>query len=664
MDACELHADITVSSVYYNGSSRQNPDGTYYPGDAFAYRVEHWYGTAPYGSCIDYSYWLEVGSDATRYGSSTSGVIEISDGARIGQHTIRFHQSIVHLICIPLGEDSICYKLRYSKSTSYTYTVADPAFRVHLSKIQLMDGDGFMAMNRDGTYYIGDPIAILHTSHYRFKDERIGTLRVVVEREYDDMHIAYEYNCMRESCDHRVGYEEYSSTVDLGYGDGVTLYDTSRSSPSTHTIVYTIRLINIDKVIATSSVSIDVKIVRYIPVYHHYVYLMLNDDAPWSYNKSIAIALHYHGSRDDHDDTLIHPLRRSKINHYEHYIYMNHDMQVTHLTLDGVDAHGFNADTGAVLFEHAGYGKIVFSPVIEDDIRLPLYNLTLVTRLYSINFAGHDTMEVINTEYVYPLVRFSTSIEVTVYGSDGNIRYLPIEVEMHPLYGYLHDYIRSKVLHDTQHEMFAEMVIGDMYPRENHATGYGHMRMQVNYTSHHIPAYVLARYALLDIPLHIALDTLTPYRLKITAGDTMHVYDEYTFSFYRDYRIVINMDRDNRIEDISLVDGKIVFDVGERFGEVTGIVVNGVSYDPQRYCSSACMIPFHGRSAMVEVFNGWGGRAYAEVSDGSSDGGKKDGHGNYRALDRYVGEFLLVGTLALTLFTAYTILVGRRKHDM
>ncbi|SPC33652.1 protein of unknown function [Candidatus Nitrosocaldus cavascurensis] len=650
---CELYAEIRVSPLYHNGSIRQNPDGTYYAGDAFAYSVYHGYNNTDEGSCIDYSYWLEADSSAIIHGSSTSGIVEIKTDASIGIHAIRFQQRITHQICIMAMEDSICFKFRYSKSTVHTYTVVDPMLEVYLSKGQLIDGDGFVAMNRDGTYYIGDPVAIIHKSNYIFKNERRGTLHIVMEKRYDDITLAYEYNCLINQCRYNLAYEEYTSTLDLTYNDGVTIYRTNNSSPTPHTIIYDVKLINIDKVIAKRDVSIDIMLVRYRPVYHYYAYIVLNDDKPWSYNKSVAIALHYHGSMDD-DGKSIHPLRRSKLNHYEYTL--NDGIEEGYLNVTYTNAHGFNTKSKALIFEYEGYGKIVFSPIIDGEYR-PKSILTLNMKIYSADFANYDMLEVINVDYTYPLVRFSTRLDIFVYGSDGKIRDLPINVDMKPLGNYLHDYMRSKVIHDSAHETFAEMVIGDMYARDNHASSIGHLSMVINYTSHYIPESVLSRYNILDMPLYIALDTLTPYRMEITVGDVTKVYDEHTFSFYTNYIIIVNLEQDNKIEDILLQDNILEFRLDEKFGDISRIYVNGTLYDPKKYCTDSCIIPFYSNYAKVEIYNEWGGRAYAEVSE------QQGNEVRYvHDMSNHIQMALFVGVFMITLFAAYRIIVARRDN--
>lgn len=657
MGSCELYAEIKISSLYHNGSIRQNPDGTYYAGDAFAYDVYHGYNNATDGSsCIDYSYRLEVDGDAIIYGTDTSGVVEISADARIGIHTLRFQQSIIHVICSPIGEDIICIKFRYSKNTIHKFTVKDPMFEAHLSRNQLIDDDGFVAMNKDGTYYIGDPVAIMHKVNYGFKNERMGSLHVVIEREYYGMMLVHEYNCSQELCNYKLIYDRYTSTLDLVYGDGISVYSTNNSSPGTHTILYTLKLINIDKVIAIVHTSIDIALVKYMPVYHYHTYLVLNDDMPWSYNKSIAVALHYHGSMDS--DGNIYPMRRSKINHYEYSINtINKEIQIEHLRIVHVDAHIFNVERGALIFEHEDYGKIVFSPLIEDDnIGLLPTMIKLNIRLYSTNFAGYDRLEVISTDYIYPLVKFSTTLDVIAYGSDGSIKDVPVAVEVQPVGNLLHDYIMKKVINDSYHERFAEMVLEDMYARDNYADGIGHVNINIKYTSYHIPPYVLSDYDLFDIPLHIALDTLTPYRIKVTAGDVTRVYNGHSFSFYRNYKIIINMDQDNKIEDIKLKHDRLVFSMGEKFGDISRIVIDGVYYDPKKYCSDRCIVPFYGYSAKVEVYNEWGGRAYAEVTK------EEDNKFSYTYdMADYILEVMSAGILILTLLIAYKIIVGRRR---
>lgn len=649
---CELYAEIRVSPLYHNGSIRQNPDGTYYAGDAFAYNIYHGYRNADEGSCIDYSYWLEADASTIIHGSYTSGIVEIKTDASIGTHTIRFQQRITHQICIMVMEESICFKFRYSNSTIHKYTVVDPLLEVQLSKGQLIDGDGFVAMNRDGTYYVGDPVAIIHTTNYIFKNERIGTLHIVVEKRYYDITLTYEYNCLMKQCRDNFVYEEYALMLDLTYSDGITIYSTYDSSPTTHTIIYDVKLINIDKVIAKIDASIDIMLVRYRPVYHYYAYLVLNHDKPWSYNKSIAIALHYHGSMDD-DGKSIHPLRRSKLNHYE---YALNDIEKGYLNVIYASAHGYNTKSNALIFEYEDYGKIIFSPIIDGE-HISKSILTLNMKIYSADFAGYDMLEVINAEYTYPLVRFSTQLDIFVYDSDGKIRDLPISVNMKPLGSYLHDYMKSKVIHDSAHEIFAEMVIGDMYARDNHASSIGHLSMVINYTSHYIPESIASRYNVLDIPLHIAIDTLTPYRMEITVGDVTKVYDEHTFSFYTNYVIIVNMDQDNKIEDILLQDDILKFKLDEKFGDVSRIYINGTLYNPKRYCTDSCIIPFYSSHAKVEVYNEWGGRAYAEVIE------QQVNEVIYtHDINDHIQMVSFTGVFILALLTAYRIIVDRRGN--
>ncbi|MEM4392900.1 MAG: hypothetical protein QW557_03880, partial [Candidatus Nitrosocaldus sp.] len=94
----------------------------------------------------------------------------------------------------------------------------------------------------------------------------------------------------------------------------------------------------------------------------------------------------------------------------------------------------------------------------------------------------------------------------------------------------------------------------------------------------------------------------------------------------------------------------------KKFGDISRIVIDGISYESKRYCSDICVIPFYGYSANVEVYNDWGGRAYAEVVKG------EDNRLNYSYdMSSYILEVTFVGVFTLTLFIAYKIIVSRRR---
>ncbi len=648
---CNLYATITISSMYYNGSIRGNPDGTYYPGDTFKYNIEHGYNADP--SCSNYSYWIDV-TDASITGS-TSGILEIDSNAR-GVYSFIFNQSIMHTVCIMDKDNSYCYKSIYTNRVVYTYKVIEPQLDVRLDKIYLYDSDGFIAVNKDGTYYINDPIAVIHSINYRFKDDRIGTLRAVVDMEHG-MLLDYEYSCDMVRCEHSISSNKYYYTnLHFGYSDGVSVYiadDVGRSK-----MVYKITLLNIDKVIGHAYASIDVEVVRYAPVYNAYTYLVLNSDGEWAYAKDIAIALHYQGSKDD--DGYIHGLRRSKINANEYnaiaYMLSPNDAKEIDkgsLALKYALADNYNKESNAVLFDKEGYGKLVFSYSIEDKVLKYRYSsIALEIRLYSRGFAGYDNLMLLNVTYTYPAVRFSNILEVIVYDADGNIKDIPVSVSMRPLNSnYLHDYLRLKVINDSRDERFAEMVINDLYSKYNEGYGIGYVRMMVNYTSHYIPEYVVDHYnSILNIPLHIALDALTPYIIEVKVGDITKVYYEPTYSFYRDYRIVVNLD-EFRLVKARLTD-HLELIVDKRFGKIRSIYVNGSYYEPWLYCRDMqeyiCKIKIDNDSAYITLYNDWYGKARLSVV--------KDASGVASNYTSNYNPSILVIALTLTIFVAYRLL--------
>jgi hypothetical protein len=673
---CNLYATITILSVYYNGSIRNNPDGTYYAGDAFKYVIEHGYKEVmgEDESCSDYYYWLDV-KDASIIGSKTNGVLEIDSTAQ-GVYRFVFNQSIKHTVCF-MYENRICHSNTYINKTIYAYKVIEPNIDAKLSKVYLYDDDGFITVNKDGTYYINDPIAIAHSIYYRFKDDRIGTLKAIVNKEHDLLH-DYEYTCSKITCNHTLINNNYR-TIDhlhFGYNDGINVYIARDNSMlGKHKIIYKITLINIDKVIGYTYASIDAEVVRYEPVYHVYAYLVLNSEGEWAYAKDVALALHYHGSKDD--DGLIHELRRSKINanEYNTIAYMfnltdGKEIDKGSLMLKYAIADHYNKESNTLLFDKEGYGKLVFSYNIQDEALKHKYSsIALNIRLYSKHFGGYDNLMLSNVVYMYPAVKFSNILEVQVYDSHGNIKDIPVSLSLIPMYNhdyYLHNYLRSKVIHDSKHEKFAEMVMDDMYSKDNIGYGLGYVKMKVNYTSHYIPNYMIHDYgSLLDIPLHIALDAPTPYMINVKVGDLTKVYYEPTYSFYRDYKIIVNTDDDNyRLVKARLTD-RLDLMIDKRFGKITNIYVNDSYYKPELYCRDMpehymCNIyDIDSRLNAVDVilYNDWYGKASLTVIKDSDATKEYDGR---RINNNNLQATIIISSLALTIFIAYRLIRGMR----
>ncbi len=680
---CNLHATITISSAYYNGSVRNNPDGTYYAGDAFKYVIDHGYKEvmSEYESCSDYYYWLDV-NNASIIGSKTDGVLEIDATAK-GVYRFVFNQSIKHTVCF-MYENRVCYSNTYINKTIYTYKVIEPNIDAKLSKVYLYDNDGFIAVNKDGTYYINDPIAVVHSIYYRFKDDRIGTLKAVVNKEYDLFH-DYEYSCSKIICNHILINNNYR-TIDhlhFGYSDGINVYMARDNSMlGKHKIIYKITLINIDKVISYTYASIDAEVVRYSPVYHVYAYLVLNSDGEWAYAKDVALALHYHGSKDD--DGLIHELRRSKINANEYsaiaYMFSLNDgreIDKGSMMLKYAVGDHYNKESATMLFDKKGYGKLVFSYNIQDNVLKHRYsNVALDIRLYSKHFGGYDNLIISNVIYMYPSVKFSNVLEVNVYDSYGNIKNIPVNVSLIPMYShyhtnhyyYLHDYLRSKVIHDSMHEEFAKMLIDDMYSKDNMGYGLGYVKIRVNYTSHYVPDYMINYYgSLLDIPLHIALDVPTPYMINVRVGDLTKVYYEPTYSFYKDYKIIVNIDDDYRLVRARLIDSLELI-VDKRFGRITGMYINDSYYEPELYCNEMsehyiCNIhDIDSRLNAVDVilYNDWHGKARLNVIR-DSNGYPMQEHSGITISNGNMQTAILISSLTLTIFIAYRLI--RRISD-
>jgi hypothetical protein len=210
------------------------------------------------------------------------------------------------------------------------------------------------------------------------------------------------------------------------------------------------------------------------------------------------------------------------------------------------------------------------------------------------------------------------------------------------------------------------MVMDDMYSKDNIGYGLGYVKMKVNYTSHYIPNYMIHDYgSLLDIPLHIALDAPTPYMINVKVGDLTKVYYEPTYSFYRDYKIIVNTDDDNyRLVKARLTD-RLDLMIDKRFGKITNIYVNDSYYKPELHCRDMlehymCNIyDIDSRLNAVDVilYNDWYGKASLTVIKDSDATKEYDGR---RINNNNLQATIIISSLALTIFIAYRLIRGMR----
>ncbi len=347
---------------------------------------------------------------------------------------------------------------------------------------------------------------------------------------------------------------------------------TSEKDLGAHSFQYRIDLFNIERYLNTTSGSTDALLVRYDPVCQNYPYNMLEDNHWWAYGNRPAVALHYFGSQGGgpDDPSGIHELRRSKLNGFDYSgyafdpvnkIFLNETMtwnSAESIILQRLedrcnkevtfDSSSFQAEQentasnkkDSAMFVKSGYGKIIFSyPILRTMLKERSHDVTIDNSLQSVHFGGKEISNVTEYDYVYPRVKFHTSVKVIVTDSEGQRNQIPVSIVMSPQFEkgseYTQDYVCKKIFHDTQDVGFSDITLDDMYEKDvNQKNGTGYVNLKSSLTSTWFPNYTETFFSNsnhtfgnnsafespyedeLDIPLNFGFGALSPYDIEIT----------------------------------------------------------------------------------------------------------------------------------------------------
>lgn len=141
---CRVNVSVDIQPDDYNGLPRNNPDGTYFAGDAFDFTVDFDYGGT--GTCKDpeldvyTSGDLSISCDSSRYGGCVNGHVEIDPSASIGSHSLQAKGSVKHRHCSLITDT--CWWHTHRDSDRYSASVIDPELTVNLKVINMIDSDG------------------------------------------------------------------------------------------------------------------------------------------------------------------------------------------------------------------------------------------------------------------------------------------------------------------------------------------------------------------------------------------------------------------------------------------------------------------------------------------------------------------------------------------
>ena len=332
-ERCFVHVKIDVYSAHHNNLHRNNPDKTFYPGDAFDYSTTTWksgcgefFQPCPIQSTPNNS--VPNGSNCIKnktYGAkSDSGTGAISPNYEAGVVSLSKKAMAEQYVCRKGNNGWSCSWNTVSASATQGIPMRLPNMTVDMWTVgeEFTEDVGYTSRNLDESYYVWDAINVVHNPIYLFKNDRVGTIFVEYEKIHDPLVLEDEFFCDAALCVNTMeipGFLPWTGTFD--YGGGNTVFNaTSLEDIGEHEIKYIARLYNIVPQIDEFTQTIDELVVEYEPIYESYVYPVLSDDGKVAFDDRIGYALHYFGNEstdsNPDDEIGIHEDRRSKINDY------------------------------------------------------------------------------------------------------------------------------------------------------------------------------------------------------------------------------------------------------------------------------------------------------------------------------------------------------------
>ncbi|MGI9567815.1 MAG: hypothetical protein ACR2LL_12495 [Nitrosopumilus sp.] len=332
-ERCFVHVQIDVYSSHHGSFHRNNPDKTFYPGDAFDYQIQTWKD-----GCGDF--WQPCPIQSTPNNTVPNGGPCFKGGAKgpdndagIGVIDPGYAAGAVSLSKQAFAEQRVCHKTEDGWDCDWVTITARatqgipmrlPNLTVDMWTVgeEFTEDDEYISRNLDESYYVWDAINVVHNPLYEFKNDRVGTIFIEYEKIHDPLALEDEFLCDTAFCVNTMtipGFKPWTQSFD--YGSGNTVFNaTSLDDIGEHEIIYIARLYNIAPQIDEFTQSIDELVVEYFPIYDSYVYPVLSDDEKLAFDDRIGYALHYFGSEstdaNPDDDIGIHEDRRSKINDY------------------------------------------------------------------------------------------------------------------------------------------------------------------------------------------------------------------------------------------------------------------------------------------------------------------------------------------------------------
>lgn len=620
---CSVSLSARSSHLTYAGLPRNNPDGTYYPGDAFSVSL-----VISSQHCTSVRTAIS-GDGAVKIGcpSCSSSRIEISPSASPGHHAVRASVSGTG----PGGSDSA--------SAQLSFVVANSMITVRVLPANVTDADGYLMRNADDTHYVNDAVALKYEVDYRFKDARRGVIEPEVTRTHSYLRIA-DLDCLEKSCtlvvpatlatsEYRAGFEYATgisvanATAPQGLGQKEFRFDVRLRNAGVYTGMGT-------------TYTHTVSIVDYMPVFAiAYPYLNLKDGGDRSYEKELTIGLHYLGSSDS--DGTMKPLRRAKLNLYTNQVSaLVAGTNATNITeqaeLKWLSTSAFGTDSSPgittvaenepgrhAMIERTGYAKIAMKMAGYDrESFAQIQKVTASPTFYSKDFAGKGMAKLFDMTYTYPDTYFANTITAKVLDGD-SVAARTVQLQVRPAAGATAtacEYYDKHALYSTGDPVFSKMALSDVYPcsAASREAGTGTVEMRADMTGILIPKIYGTLYpgGLAALPPEVALGSPSSIQLQVSVSGTgkVRTYDLVLYAHDTDAEIIADVGQNN-VLDVKRYGSAVTVKGPANFGPVVNLQINGASIPEACFDSCTLDIPV---AATIVATNEWGGKATAFVA--------------------------------------------------
>ncbi len=254
---------------------KNNPDGTYYPGDRFQVTVYPHVLLSGSDSLVGISYsWYYDSSMLVATGTDTSKVFAISPVAPPATYTITITATATFVYYV----NGTAYYYSLTSSTSQSVTVIKFVLNLSTHIVNATDSNGCVARNPDGTFYRGDTFGIFYNATFKWQKQRpdIGT------------NVTIQYN--------KTAFYEYKHNATE------FLFNVTKiASPEIYSFVLNATATNsYGEKIGTNTSTIYVALVAYRPMFTYFTYMDYNNLNSSAYRRPFVTLVRYGGNRPNY----------------------------------------------------------------------------------------------------------------------------------------------------------------------------------------------------------------------------------------------------------------------------------------------------------------------------------------------------------------------------